>query len=232
MTISTLELTQATKDALATLARLGDEQVHELSQRLGEVPVQVFPGPEALQRVEGISGLEGDDDAKNIAALVLQLLWSQSSRKRSVTDLADELIDAFSKADKPQSLSPQKLQTLRGRLEQLLSINNLLVSQNASSLLLEYERVFSVSRVVTDIRPVFEGLKTETVAGGLVVHTLRITYYKPDGETEEFYVAMDDEDLSQLGSMVERAKSKSAQLRTVLNDRAKIPYIPKAKNPK
>jgi hypothetical protein len=224
VTVSSSELTSETKQALEALAALSPDAVENLWKCLADSPVQLFPQSDVFSRVEAVYGADAEE-TKSIAQLLLYLWWSQSTRKRSREEIAQEVTEAFGKTDKGKDLSQPQIQTLKRYLERLLDNQNLVISQNASSLVLDYERVFAVSRVITDMRPVFEGRNPESMAGGLIVHTLRLSYYKADGTEDEFYVALDDDDVGQLQNALTRAAEKSAQLRALL-DRAKVSYIP------
>jgi hypothetical protein len=229
VSVETLRITNDTKEALSALAKLSDDAVSEIAARLNETPFQVFPVAEAIQRVEKVKN-SSPEDAKAITELLLSLWYSQGTRKRSRQDIATELAGEFAKTDDAKGFSAADVERLRRHLEKLLDNDKLLNAQNASSLLLDYERVFSVARVLSDIRPVFEGPNAERVFGGLVVHTLRVSYYKADGTTDEFYVAMDDDDIAQLSDTLIRAKAKSQQLKKVLEEGKKLQYIQTSSN--
>src|SRR5262249_43902305 len=80
----------------------------------------------------------------------------------------------------------------------------------------DYQFVFHVSRILTDIRPVFAD-SPDDLLGAVVTHSLKIDFYTREGH-DELYVAMNDDDLAELDQAVQRAKAKSESLRKVLKD--------------
>ena len=82
----------------------------------------------------------------------------------------------------------------------------LALGAKAAELMLEQRLVFFKSRVITDVRPLFDDA-AEQLIGFVPVHTLAITCYE-DGESRTVRVAMDSEDLGQLRRQLERAQRK------------------------
>ncbi len=76
----------------------------------------------------------------------------------------------------------------------------------AAELLFEQQLVFLGSRVVTDLRPVFDE-PGEQVLAFVVFHTLAITYYEA-GDTRTIHIAMDADDVRRLREHLERAARK------------------------
>ncbi|MEH2182641.1 hypothetical protein [Nostoc sp.] len=75
------------------------------------------------------------------------------------------------------------------------------ISRKASNLLIENERIFSDSSIVTDIRPVFDSETERKVEAAILIHTLKIEYRDAQG-TKEFYVALDSDDLDNLHEQI------------------------------
>jgi hypothetical protein len=199
------------KRALTALSTISEEAIKELADLLDQTQAEVFPADEAERLSEGVKKSK-PEDARAITELLMSLWYSQSATKRSNDDIAAELIREFASSDEAKAFREEQLQTIRTRLSRLLNNPRLLNAQNASSLLLDHERIFSRARVLTDLRPVFGGGAAETITGGLVVHTLKVSFYKADGSTDEFFVALDDDDIDQLSEVLTRAKSKGMQI--------------------
>jgi hypothetical protein len=211
------------KRALSALSTFSDEAVTELAGLLDQTQATVFPADEAEHFSERVRKSK-PEHARVITELLMSLWFSQSTTKRTNEDIANELLREFGSSEEGKELSEEQLQTVRKRLVQLLNNQKLLNAQNASSLLLDHERIFSRARVLTDLRPVFSGTPAEVITGGLVVHTLKVSFYKADGSTDEFFVALDDDDIDQLSEVLTRAKVKGTQLRKAI-DGTSIKYI-------
>ncbi len=115
---------------------------------------------------------------------------------------------------------PEQIERFKRRLFSLLNaLENIAFSldilDKASDLLIEYERIFSDSRIVTDIRPVFDSKTEKRVEAVILIHTLRIQYKDAEG-TKEFYVALDSEDLDNLHEQIIIAIDNRDALGTVL----------------
>lgn len=100
------------------------------------------------------------------------------------------------------------------------------VSAKVAGLRGEYENVYYSARVLTDIRPVFGADPTSKPVAGAVVHTLRLTFHQTGSESRnEFYVAMDSKDLTQLRQLLDRAAAKEVSLASVIEE-AGMKYLP------
>lgn len=100
----------------------------------------------------------------------------------------------------------------------MLSIETLQIAFKASHLANEHDRVFSLAKVVTDIRPVF-GSEVGNPVGAVIMHTLNIDYFS-NGTHEEFRVALGAEDLNVLRGVIERAEQKAKALHNMLKGTA------------
>lgn len=80
----------------------------------------------------------------------------------------------------------------------------------------EYERIVTDTRILTDIRPIFDDDEDEpNVEAAIVNHTLRFSYTSGDGD-HEIHFALDAADLTKLTAQIERAlkKDKASQVLT------------------
>jgi hypothetical protein len=107
-------------------------------------------------------------------------------------------------------------------LTRLLQSSSLRISARANDVQHEEPKLFANGRILTDIRPVFEGDEAE-LKGALIIHSMKLTYFS-DGEYKDFYVALDDNDLRALRKVLERAERKSAVLKATLS-KAAITYF-------
>jgi hypothetical protein len=74
-----------------------------------------------------------------------------------------------------------------------------------------YRKMYS-ARIVTDLRAVFHEEVGDGASAALVLHQLEIESIK-NGDTEEFFVTLSDEDLDVLSRQIARAREKSSWLR-------------------
>lgn len=78
----------------------------------------------------------------------------------------------------------------------------------------EYERILTDSRIMSDVRPVFDDdEETPSIQAATVNHALRLTYRAGDGDSHDVHIALDIDDLKKLKRQIDRAigKDKAAQ---------------------
>jgi hypothetical protein len=89
----------------------------------------------------------------------------------------------------------------------------------ASTLRTEYERILLDTRIISDIRPVFDDSQdTPSIQAAIVDHTLRIMYTGGDGHRHEAHYALDIGDLETLHEQTAKALKKDAAARTMITD--------------
>ena len=163
------------------------------------------------------------------ASEVLRAVLSLYSLREHGYVSTEQLVQQISKALQEESdellkLSNDEIARFKRRLSSFLEIRGSLeISSKASDLLLEYENIFSNSRVVTDIRPIFQPNVEDGLGGALIVHTLRIGYKTASG-ISEFFVALESDDVQQLLEDLDRALQKEESLKSLLN-KVDVPYL-------
>ena len=79
----------------------------------------------------------------------------------------------------------------------------------------ESDRLLHVSRVITDLRPVFSEEAANEPFGAVIVHTLRLDYFE-ENDVKTISFALNSRDLAQLKRTVERAQAKENTLSGLL----------------
>ena len=167
------------------------------------------------QSVEGASFQEVESIINTLCALY----YLKDIKDLSSEELSEAIDEAAKKSTEEDFSSsdteaPKRLKT---RLKTLLSFDKTLgITAKALDVLTEHDRIFIRSRIVTDIRPVFENTNKHPSAA-VIVHHLKISY-KQDGEIKEFYVALDTEDIKQLSEVMERTREKTKTLQSTLKE--------------
>ena len=155
-------------------------------------------------------------DAVDIITALYALFPPFGSSSKSINEFIDDVVASFRRVG-PGATRPtdDESERLRDNLKKLLSAPSFGVRAKASGVLLENERNFLLSRVITEVRPVF-GMQDDSIAGAVILHSLRISYVN-DGSKEEFFVAMDSDDLATLIKDLERAKRKEKKVKDMLS---------------
>ena len=106
------------------------------------------------------------------------------------------------------------------RIERLLNCDFVRLRSKASYIGSEHERVFAGAQILTDLRPLFNdvGAGDPEPEGALLSHTLSLHIVRSDGQHDNLYVVLDDNDLESLGQVIARAKKKAKALRDKLEE--------------
>ncbi|MFN6526382.1 hypothetical protein [Nostoc sp. ChiSLP03a] len=149
-----------------------------------------------------------------------QLYKEENLSNEAIVALVNKSIEQDADFAEFFSLKTEQIERFKRRLSSLLkALENigfsLDISDKASDLLIEYERIFSDSRIVTDIRPVFDSETERKVEAAILIHTLKIQYKDAEG-TKEFYVALDSDDLDNLHEQIVIAIDNRDALGSVL----------------
>ena len=174
----------------------------ELSDRLE----QVIPIQESLNR---------RTLAETLVSMYASLLRSGMPTAEFAKNIADAILVTQPAAFDGQALS--------NRLNQLLCIDAIRLSAKASELRVDHDRVYNSSRVVSDLRPIFNEPVESGLSGFMLIHQLKIVSMRR-GKPEELFFAMDEKDLESLKTTLERAEIKSKQIRELLHEKQLAEY--------
>ncbi|TFI53917.1 hypothetical protein BLD44_012955 [Mastigocladus laminosus UU774] len=142
----------------------------------------------------------------------------------SIEELVERIAQSVQDDEELPNISDEEKQEFERKLTTFLEFDSVLsITSKAIDVVRDHERVFTRSRVLTDMRPVFESDIEKGPAGVAIVHMLKIEYADLDG-THEFFVALDSIDLEQLRQHLDRADRKAKSIELML-DRVNIPYL-------
>ncbi|WP_017662606.1 hypothetical protein [Baaleninema simplex] len=146
--------------------------------------------------------------------VVLDIISSLFSLKAFIEyggyDIEEILVDLTLNLE----LEENQKEVFKDRIQEFLEIPEISFFLKANLLTQEYEKIYSSSRILTDIRPVFEKDDFKSV---IVVHSLRIQYSSQEG-SKEFFVALDGSDLQELQEQIQRASKKSRLIEDKLKE--------------
>lgn len=163
--------------------------------------------------ISKILGDGSESEAANVVDALIGLHSLLAYREWPI----EEVASSVSVAEELQ-LTGKKRKRLAQILEILLAVPVIENTAKATDIATERERVFAGSRVLTDVRPIFERDPNQPPGGAVITQTLRIDFFA-EGEEHSLFVAMDDRDLRDLSSTLERAIDKTDSLRDFLGER-------------
>ncbi|MEH2067247.1 MAG: hypothetical protein V7K47_03590 [Nostoc sp.] len=156
--------------------------------------------------------------ARDIVAILVSLrqLYKENLSNEAIVALLSKSIEQ----DAEFIVNPEQIERFQQRLSTLLkALENIAfsldISDKASDLLIEHERIFSDSRIITDIRPIFDSETERKVEAAILIHTLKIQYRDAEG-TKEFYLGLDSDDLDILYQQIGIAIDNRDALESVL----------------
>ncbi len=208
----------------AKIRDLSDEAAQEMLAAFRKIPSTIRPDS-LSSAVAAMVDIIAASDVEEAMPALLFLYTLRDTSQSSVSEVAEGIARGMERiASRELRSSPEQRDPFQARLVELLGVDRLSVIARAGNLSLENQHTLTSTRVITDIRPVFEqenpkGLPT----GAVIVHTLKISYWA-DNETKHFFVALDDNDVNELSEQLERASAKTESLKSVLAA-AQVPYI-------
>lgn len=161
-----------------------------------------------------LMGSHGDIPAAEISRILHGLLFMRATAARSATDVATDVVESLD-SKLTETTDGVSLAEFGDYLKEIFSAKNLYLSVKGSTLAAEYERLLSETKIITDIRPIFENAEENSVLGYVLMHTLKLSIEGSDSE-EDICIALTDGLLSELGLQIERARRKSDTLASSL----------------
>lgn len=218
--MATVSIPQKRLESVRLIARLGDEAVKQLFAAMARQPASLFLTGAAKNIAAEVS-LIPPDDVLEIVDSLLSMYPAMISSCKHVGEFAADLANSVSGK---KDWTTEDVKQLQVNLETLLRVPSISLGAKATNLLFQNERSLINSRVITDMRPVFE-LDSDEVGGGIVIHTLKLEYIADQSDDQQsFSVSLDLHDIDQMIENLERAKRKGEKLRTLVSA-ASIPVI-------
>ncbi len=153
-----------------------------------------------------ISAGVGTENAGAVRRVLFGLATAMRRRSVEAKDVLDGVAQTLRAQWSKEDL--ERWTECRDTLEALLRAESVVLATKAADLASDYDRCCLTSRVLTDLRPVFnEG--GDKIVGTVITHTLRMEYMTPEGEQHSVSVAMDMEDVRGLHDACARAMLKA-----------------------
>jgi hypothetical protein len=164
---------------------------------------------------------------KSIRDTVYPIIVSSGSIREGQPDYVNSIADSLKEENQDEAhwtRSEDAFNQFKHRLTQLLNAKPLQLVAKAHDVLLEHSQIFTSARIVSDIRPVFGEKNEDPPTAAVIVHMLNMTY-RSDSDTKDFVVALDTKDIQLLLDVLERAKTKTQSLESIIQA-TNMTYIP------
>jgi len=164
-------------------------------------------------------------DVEEIVPAALFLHQIKEALEASSPEIAERFTLGMEEvASERLRLLPGRRDVFQTRLLELLGIERLSITAKAGALSLEAEHSLMETRILTDIRPIFEPENPQAPpTGAVIIHTLKIAY-RDDNQSKDFFVTLDTNGARELSEQLERANTKVESLKSVL-EASQVPFI-------
>lgn len=203
-----IQLSSRTLKDLAKLGALSDDELSRLDDALGAMPMRVYPFDSMADVVR--EALSSNDAAAEIGNGLTSFLYAIAGASESPIEFVDTALEKLRKEE------PARADRIGKFLSRLIGRRNLLLSFKSTALYEESEHLLLESKVLVDLRPVFDFASTTEVAASALLYKLRMTYRSPStSEVETIIFTVRGTELSELGKVIQRAGLKAETLRGV-----------------
>ncbi|NER23040.1 MAG: hypothetical protein F6J86_35795 [Symploca sp. SIO1B1] len=209
---------------LRDLIALNEQQASKLIEALQELPLSLNSKKSlatVLAKLKRIQLSHGEEIISFLSFLHYSL--EKEDDKIIPQELAFDVAEAINNEKSLPSLNQVDKQNFSNRLVAFLQASSSLgIIAKGEKLFWDNERVYLESRILTDIRTVFQEFNEEPV-GAVIVHNLRITYRQNDQE-QELFMALDESSLVNLSQQIARARAKVKAIKNVI-EKAEITHL-------
>jgi hypothetical protein len=148
--------------------------------------------------------------AEELVSEVLSLLLLHFRHNWEIEEIAENAA-----ASPSLRLTPDEQVVLSARLSAISSNPSVMLLAKAYDIAGEHQYLLHESRIMSDIRPIYNEGPESTVVGAVVTHVLKLEYHSVQGR-QELYAAMNDQDLEELGNAVAQAKERGQSLEAII----------------
>lgn len=208
---------------LKSLRRLEEDAVQGLALALSDAPPVYDPESLLAHMVPKMGGV-AETELNAILVTLLSLCLARIRMDVSTSELADRVCGAMEQSeDNDLRLLAEECDAFKDRLVRLFNIESLTYAAKASSVMTAHDHVFVHARTLTDVRAVFGPDVEALPKAAMIIHTLEITYRR-GWRNENFYVALDSQDVESLITTLQRSIDKETGLRKIL-EKSTVTYL-------
>jgi hypothetical protein len=209
-----INLSQSQLDDIAKLCSLGASQLNRLVEGLENLGSTIRRSE--LRRA--IAEVAASDEVADAVYRVLSgLALARRIRGTEVSDLLEAITNTLPHSGwaEDKTLLWHERAPIVGRLIQSSAV---VLSTKARDLSEDFERVLSNTRIITDMRPIYDD--ADKIVGVELTQTLRIDYVSPsDNSPKTISFVLDHKDIGKLRDDCERALTKAESAKEVLRSR-------------
>jgi hypothetical protein len=202
-----LRIPEGQTEALKDVVRLTPDQWSRMLGSLREAPPTLDMDKLATNLGDAIN-------SSAVLGVLAGLCLTRDRADASLDDFIREFIDTVRSEGMEPAIGWQQF---GDNLKSALLMPSLVIAAKAFDIMTEHANVYWSARLVTDVRAIFApALDADPPKAAVLVHTLKIRYHTASGPNE-FFVAMDSQDVHGLMKVLHRAREKERGLRAMMN---------------
>jgi hypothetical protein len=161
-----------------------------------------------------------EEDVEEFLETLYSLYLFRSHSDVDIGQFVEDLSEAIQECENEEvrAANASELNVLKSKFKSLLTVHPLSTLSKAHGLRTDFANVFSDAKVISDIRPVWDGDVKAPPEGIVITHTLKIEYGNVGG-AGELYLYIDKKDIERLISVLVRAQEKTATLQSLAKER-------------
>ncbi|MGH6847091.1 MAG: hypothetical protein ACREC0_06545 [Methylocella sp.] len=191
-------------DDITAVCGLGPEALSRVVKALKARPLTI----KSVELQQTIAAEIGEEPAEIMERFVLGVANAPRRSTGTISNVLDGIQQSLPSTPGVDTLQLEKWNNSRPFIEQIFALKSVELSAKAHGLSYDFDQLFITSRIVTDIRPVFDDSKSE-ILGTTIVQTLRIEHTSSDGARNSISIAMDIGDIKQLEKVCKEALRKA-----------------------
>lgn len=212
--MAVLNIPESQSAIFKKLSALTDQQFADLIKGLGgmraSLSIETFS-----KRLAAATTSIPAEDIDDYVTLLCGLYPVMENFDKSSQQVAGDIRETL-KQIKRLDFAPDEATQVGSRMEKLLGIGNAIaVTAKALDVTTEHQNVFCGVKIYSDIRPIFSP-SANSVEGAVVLHSLNISYHQ-GRDHKEIYFALEDGELNELKTAIERAEKKAKLLRDAIS---------------
>ena len=221
--MSALDIPDKYEYGIKLLLQMNDETGKKFIKALSESQPTLYIENLVESVSQKLKDILTPSNVKDMIEALLALYGVRDSLDVETSEFIKNLEEAVLESESFSNIS-NNLQISKPLITELLDLDEpLSIASKAFNILLDHERVFLSSKILTDIRPIFSNRKVESPVGAVIVHMFKIDY-REGSESKEFFVALDTADINKLENVLRRAKEKEKAIQPLLK-RADVAYL-------
>lgn len=200
----------------ALISSLNEDDIKKLTSYLESMPI----GIEMSEIVDDLTTALNLKSASEIVKTVISFTELLQEEGVNQKELSNNLVESYKELK--EGISEVEIEALKSNLLEIFhSSNNLLLFSKTKELIIENDNNFHSSKIITDMRLVFNDDLENKKRHSLIIHRLHIEYRR-EQKINEIYLSLDMQDLKNLQKEIERAIRKEDVIKIDYSDSLKF----------